>query len=171
MVIIQSSPQIVYRFAIANTEVQRQHFAQFLRTPTPLGSWSLANDANLEDRMRAQVGISWFDAAAFCNWLSRREGLEECYLPNADGNFAEGMRIKPNAHLLNGYRIPTSREWELAGRGGTVGNLYFGNTVFAAREYVWDLSTAAAPPSQLVNCVPTAWACVIFMATPANGHA
>ncbi len=86
--------------------------------------------------------MSWYDAAAYCNWLSRREGLDECYLPNADGHFAAGMRIKANALQLNGYRLPTDYEWENAGRSGVSTNLHFGDLVFAMHDYIWDLSTA-----------------------------
>ena len=35
---------------------------------------------------------AWYDAAAYCNWLSRREGLQECYAPNSEGEYAEGMK-------------------------------------------------------------------------------
>ena len=31
------------------------------------------------------IGVSWYGAAAYCNWLSEQEGLPKdqwCYLPN-----------------------------------------------------------------------------------------
>ena len=43
------------------------------------------------------VGISWYGAAVFCNWLSLQNGLQECYnVANWSCDFTK-----------NGYRIPT----------------------------------------------------------------
>ena len=25
------------------------------------------------------IGVTWFGAAAYCNWLSEQEGLDKCY--------------------------------------------------------------------------------------------
>ena len=55
-------------------------------------------------------GASWYDAAAYCNWLSRKEHLPECYEPNEQGQYAQGMRIKADALKSTGYRLPTEAE-------------------------------------------------------------
>jgi formylglycine-generating enzyme required for sulfatase activity len=50
--------------------------------------------------------VSWYDAVEFCNRLSEMEGLIKCY--NGSGEYT---RCNPFA---NGYRLPTSNEFDYA---------------------------------------------------------
>ncbi len=50
------------------------------------------------------VQISWYGAAAYCNWFSESEGLTPCYDTGTwDCNFQ-----------ANGYHLPTEAQWERA---------------------------------------------------------
>ncbi len=93
------------------------------------------NDQHSPDPRGPMNSVSWYDAAAYCNWLSRKENLPECYEPNERGKYAAGMRIKTDALKLPGYRLPTEAEWEYACRSGAVTSRYYGSSDELLEQY------------------------------------
>lgn len=81
-----------------------------------------------EQKMQPVVQVSWYDCILLCNARSEKEGREPVYY--FDGKLAKDAKAKYDEagemiHCLdriecksnrNGYRLPTSYEWELCAR-------------------------------------------------------
>ena len=119
------------RFAIASHEVTVAQFERFRSDHDFNRIYSREADApaNL---------INWYDAAAFCNWLSEEEKIPRdqwCYDPDQD--FAEGMTLPRDYLERKGYRLPTEAEWEYACRAGSTTARHFGETELLLGQYAW----------------------------------
>jgi formylglycine-generating enzyme required for sulfatase activity len=128
------------RFAIAATEVSVRQFQAFLRE-TPALQFSYLKKYS-PDPDGPQISVTWYEAVAYCNWLSRQEKLSECYEPNSQGQYEAGMKIKPDALSLGGYRLPTEGEWEYACRAGAETSRYYGASVDLLGRYAWYSATS-----------------------------
>jgi formylglycine-generating enzyme required for sulfatase activity len=129
--------RISRRFAIATKPVtvgQFEKFREDTNLPKDHQTWNYAPYKNCP-----QPRVTWFEAAAYCNWLSQREGISEeqwCYQPK-NGHYAPGMTVAPNYLSLSGYRLPTEAEWEYSCRAGSSASRYFGDSDELLTLYAW----------------------------------
>jgi formylglycine-generating enzyme len=84
-------------FALAATQVTVEEYARFLEATghEPPPNW---DDPDFSHPRQPVTAVSWFDAVAYCEWLSSQTGSH--------------------------YRLPTEAEWERAARGGIEGTLF-----------------------------------------------
>lgn len=89
--------------------------------------------------------VTWYDAVAYCNWLNEQEDIPEdqwCYLPNDQGEYAQGMKIVEGSLRRTGYRLPTEEEWEYACRAGAVTSRYYGQSLDLDNHYAWTVQNS-----------------------------
>ena len=84
-------------FELADCQVTNADYARFLKT-TGHHKPAHWDDLLFSDPQQPVVAPSWFDAVAYCAWLSEATGRH--------------------------YRLPTEAEWERAARGGMEQKLY-----------------------------------------------
>jgi formylglycine-generating enzyme required for sulfatase activity len=134
-------------FCIANKETTREQYRAFL-SENP-GLRRQVADAGAIPSGTPQTSVGWYEAAAYCNWLSRIERIPEsewCYERPAGRQYAEGMQLAEDWANRRGYRLATEPEWEYACRAKATTAWFFGSSkAYLGRYAVFDETTGDGP--------------------------
>jgi formylglycine-generating enzyme required for sulfatase activity len=122
----QRAVDLQRRFYVSLREITNAQFREF----RPDHRSGFAGQTTLELDRQPVVNVSWQDAAAYCNWLSKQDALVPAYE-------SKGDRLVAIVPATNGYRLPTEAEWEWIARGGGG----------ALRKYPWGDSLPVPPKS------------------------
>jgi formylglycine-generating enzyme required for sulfatase activity len=125
---LQYKTRIGRTFALAAKQVTVEQYRKFDKGYSPPAIYTRTADLPV-------VGIDWFQAARYCNWLSKEEGIPEdqwCYE-------IKDNRVRLPANHLNrgGYRLPREAELEYASRAGAVTSRCYGETDELLAKYAW----------------------------------
>jgi formylglycine-generating enzyme required for sulfatase activity len=84
--------------------------------------------------------VSWFDAIAYCRWLSEQTWADveagQIPYPTPD-QIRPGMSFDDDYLRRDGYRLPTALEWEYLARSRAATSRFFGNSDDHLARYAW----------------------------------
>jgi hypothetical protein len=150
---------------VADTEITVEMFERFNQTrPKKQRSYS-SPQISPSDACPVN-GVSYFDAAAFCNWLSGRERLPDealCY--RSAGLYAEPGAFPWNVpqviyepaaghHDLAGFRLPTIQEFDVFCAAGTITRRYHGNSNELLDRYAWIATNSGGSTHPVASLMP-----------------
>ena len=132
----QHQERIGRTFAIATTPVTLEEYQSFDKSFTLPEKYAQRPDCPV-------VVTSWYQAADYCNWLSKEDGIDPqqwCYETDPQRHV---VKLKAKYLSLAGYRLPTEAEVEYATRAGAATSRFYGETEELLPMYGWYLKDSS----------------------------
>jgi eukaryotic-like serine/threonine-protein kinase len=121
---------IVRSIAVSTTEVTFDQFHEFQ-------SERRQQDRHAKSPRCPVNGVTWYEAAAYCNWLTGKDkklSKDDCVYAE---NIRPGMKLFPDALERHGYRLPTEAEMEYFSRASTTTSRPFGESDELLPRFSW----------------------------------
>lgn len=150
----QHKVTLTHSFEISDTETTQGQFEDEMGV-NPAHFNECGSDCPVE-------AVTWNQAVAYCNALSKAAKLTECYDCSGDCTSAstfEGQQI----YNCPGYRLPTEAEWEYATRAGTSSAYYNGSALNCtgydgnANKIGWYFANSGMTLQEAKQKAPNAW--------------
>lgn len=171
---LYSYPISVGTFHMDKTEVTKAQW-------DTVSSWALANGYTFDNPGAAKAAdhpvhtVNWYDSVKWCNARSEMEGKTPCYTVSGS-TYRTGQSVPSVNTSADGYRLPTTDEWEHAARGGLSNKRFpWGDTIthndanyYSDSSYSYDTSpTRGLHPTYASPDYPCTSPAGSF---PANGY-
>jgi formylglycine-generating enzyme required for sulfatase activity len=118
---------INYDFYIGKYEVTFKEYDKFCEDTNTVKP----DDDALGRGNRPVINVTWLEAKAYTEWLSKKTGEK--------------------------YRLPTEAEWEYVARAEQTTSYHFGDSVGLLKHYAWYLSNAKSETHEVGKKYPNQW--------------